>query len=65
MRETNPTDALLAYVDQFPFQRDAAKALKISPAYLSDLVNGRRDITDPLLAKLGLRRVVIKAEKGA
>jgi plasmid maintenance system antidote protein VapI len=59
MRETNPTDALIAYAKKFPRQSDAAVALKISPAYLSDLINGRRDVTDPLLEKLGLRRIVV------
>lgn len=65
MRETNPTDALIAYCKRFPRQLDAAAALQITPAYLSDLINGRRDITDPLLAKLGLRRIVVKEQRTA
>jgi len=60
VKHTNPADALYAFVKRYPRQLDAARALEISPAYLSDLVNGRRDITDGILAKLGLKRVVVK-----
>ncbi len=33
-------------------QKEAAKELGISEQYLSDVVNGRRDLTDKLLEKL-------------
>ena len=42
-------------------QKDAATALGISPQYLNDLLQGRRDASDNILEKLGLKRVVVKA----
>lgn len=65
MRETNPTDALQRFVDRYPRQLDAARALGISPAYLSDLLHERRDMTEPMLAKLGLKQIVVKSEKAS
>lgn len=58
--ERDATDALHKFVDQYPTQKDAARALGVSPAYLSDVKNGRRTFSDNLLQKLGLRRVVVK-----
>lgn len=60
MRETNPADALKAYCDRWQTQREAAARLGISPAYLSDLLNNRRDLTDGILAKIGLKRIVVR-----
>jgi plasmid maintenance system antidote protein VapI len=56
----NPTWELRRFCDTFRTRADAAKALGISAPYLSDLCNGRRDVTDELLEKLGLRRIVVK-----
>ncbi len=39
-------------------QNKAAKRLKVSTAYLSDIINGRREPGDKILDALGLRRVV-------
>ncbi len=61
MREINALDALLAYVERFPTRGDAASALSISKQYLSDMLHGRRDLSPRLLAKLGLKRVVVKS----
>lgn len=58
--EINPLDRLHKFVDRFPTQKDAADALGIKPAYLSDLVNMRRDLSPNILAKLGLRRTVVQ-----
>ena len=52
---------LLKFVDQFETQKVAAKALGVTPAYLSDLVNGRRDLSEKILRKLGLKRAVVKS----
>jgi hypothetical protein len=61
MPSVNPVKALGLYVDRFPSQKEAAKALGISPTYLNDLLYARRDCSQPILEKLGLTRVVIKA----
>lgn len=39
-------------------QRDAAKALGISQQYLSDVLSGARPVSDRLLRRLGLRKVI-------
>lgn len=59
-QEVDPVQALREFVRQFPLQKDAAEALGISGVYLSDLLNQRRDVSPNMLAKLGLRRVVVK-----
>lgn len=56
---------LAAFVDQQPTQRSAAKQLRISPAYLCDLLHGRRNITDDMARKLGVERVEQLREKSA
>jgi DNA-binding transcriptional regulator YdaS (Cro superfamily) len=38
-------------------QRKWAKANGFSPAYVSDVLSGRRDVSENLAAKLGFRRV--------
>ena len=47
---------LKQFVDQFETQKEAAKSLRIRPAYLSDLLNGRRDPGPTVLKALGLRK---------
>lgn len=39
-------------------QIKTAKELDIAPAYLSDILNGRRDVSDSVARKLGYRRVI-------
>lgn len=39
-------------------QRNVAASLGISPAYLSDILNSRRDISAQLAEKLGFMRVI-------
>jgi len=51
---------LLRFVGEHKRQADAAMALGVTASYLSDLVNKRRDISDSILSKLGLRRAVVK-----
>lgn len=65
VKELNAHDALIAFRDKFKTQGEAAEALEITPAYLSDLLNHRRDISDNILARLGLRRIVVKEQKSA
>jgi transcriptional regulator with XRE-family HTH domain len=60
----DPKTVLRAFVRYHLTQRDAAAALGISPAYLSDLLRGQRTFSARVLARLGLRRAFV-AEKGA
>lgn len=55
----NPLDVLRLYVGQFHTQREAAEALGITPAYLSDVLHERRLFSKEMLAKLGLERIVV------
>ena len=57
--EIDPRVALQSFTDQYPTQKDAALALRVSPAYLSDMLAGRRDVSRRVLAQLGLRRTVV------
>lgn len=57
---------LQRHCDQFDTQSEAAESLGISPAYLRDLLRARRDISENMLSKLGLKRVItIVKEKSA
>lgn len=58
MADVNPHKALAAIVAQYQTQQDAARALLMSPSYLSELLRGQRPFTPAVLGKLGLRRVV-------
>lgn len=53
--------ALKQFVSTHATQLEAAAALGISPAYLSDLLNKRRDLSAKILAKLGLKTVVVQS----
>lgn len=61
MKEIDPLDALRKFVAKHKTQAAAAEALGVSRPYLSDIINGRRDFSDPVLERLGLRRVVVAA----
>ena len=58
--EVDPLVALKAYVAKFARQYEAAEALGITPAYLSDLLHGNRQCTDSILKQLGLRKAVVR-----
>ena len=60
IKELDPVAELRAFVARFTSQADAAKALGVSAVYVSDLLNRRRDVSNNILAKLGLRWVVVK-----
>jgi plasmid maintenance system antidote protein VapI len=59
-QQINPAERLQAFVAKYPTQRSAAEALEISGPYLSDLLSGRREISDAILARLGLGRIVVE-----
>ena len=53
-----PIHELRAVVARHPTQRAAAKALRISPTLLTDLLKRRRAISAKLLRRLGLHKHV-------
>ena len=55
---------LRAYVKQCGTQARAAKRLKISQPYLSDILSGKRNLSDPVLLRIGLKRSIVKLEQG-
>ena len=59
-RMATPETVLRAFVAKYDTQVDAAKALHLSQSYLTDLLRGRRAFSDTVLAKLGLKRIVVK-----
>ncbi len=61
VKPVDPIEALRAFVATHQTQRQAAAALGISQAYLSDILNERRDVSETVLEKLGLKRIVVKA----
>jgi plasmid maintenance system antidote protein VapI len=61
MKEINPLERLEAFVAEHATQRAAAKALRISAPYLTDLLKGRREFSAPILKRLGLRWIVVEA----
>lgn len=48
--------ALRRFVAAHQTQASAAKALDISPAYLSDILAGKRGLSKPVAARLGFER---------
>ena len=49
--------------DRAGTQKALAEQLGVSPAYLSDVLNGRKDPGDAILEPLGLERVVTYRRK--
>jgi hypothetical protein len=54
MKEVN------AFVSEFDSQKDAAAALGITPAYLSDILNRRCNISDRIAAKFGYEWRIVR-----
>ncbi len=59
MKSINPRRHLAAFVSLHKTQTAAAVALGVSPSYLSDLLSGRRAVTLALMARLGLKQIVV------
>lgn len=59
--ERDPLAELKRIVATHETQAAAADALEISESYLSDLLAARRDFSDKMLEKLGLRRAIVRA----
>ena len=58
MKHTTIPQKLRQWAKQRGSQRTLARELGVSEAYLSDVINGRRDPGRKLLKALGLERVV-------
>ncbi len=58
--EHNPQLQMERLVSELGSQAAAAAALGIGPSYFSDLLRGRRNVSDSMLRKLGLRRIVVR-----
>lgn len=58
MPEQDPRTWLRQRVRALGTQRAVARELGVSDVYISDILHGRRGVSDALLAKMGLRRVV-------
>ena len=65
MKSVDPIVWLRRQAVEAGSQRNAAKRLAISEQYLSDMLHGRRHISDAVLGKLGLRRTVIADQKAS
>jgi plasmid maintenance system antidote protein VapI len=61
----DPVKVLRRLVKTLGTQRAAAAGLGISVNYMSDLINGRRDCSDRILAKLQLKRVIVTTRRKA
>jgi transcriptional regulator with XRE-family HTH domain len=60
MSPMNPQRVLRAHVARYETQRACARALRISPSYLCDLLRGRRPYSARILRRLGLKRIVAR-----
>lgn len=63
--EVNPVGALQAFIGMYESQREAADALGVTGAFLSHMLAGKSPVSPKVLARLGLKRVVVKAGKVA
>jgi plasmid maintenance system antidote protein VapI len=63
VKHINAFDALERHCRKYPTVTDAAASLGITKQYLSDILRNRRDLTPRVLAKLGLRQIVVKETK--
>lgn len=58
--ETSPVEMLRRAIKEAGTQARLAEQWGVSQAYISDMLNKRRGFSDAVLARLGLRRVVVK-----
>jgi hypothetical protein len=61
MKQVEPLEALERFIAEHGTRREACMALGITPAYLSDILNGRRGFSENILNALGLQRIVVKS----
>ena len=63
MKPVDPIARLVALAKEAGTQKALAARLKMRAPYLSDIMNGRRDVPASLLARLGLKRVTVEARE--
>lgn len=56
-------NVLRRFVAEHGTQHAAAQALNVTDAYLSDILNGRRGLSDTMLDKLGLAKEIVIRKK--
>lgn len=63
MKHVDPLKRLKLFVAAHPNRRAAASALDIKEPYLSELLNGKRPISEHVLTGLGLQKHEIVGER--
>jgi plasmid maintenance system antidote protein VapI len=53
-----PLNALKRLVGELGSQKAVAEKLGFTPSFINDVLQGRREMTEALAAKLGFKRVV-------
>ena len=56
LKTQSPLDTLERVVSKYRNREEAAKAIGISESYLNDLIHERRDFSDQMLERIGLKR---------
>jgi len=56
----NAEQVLREFVARHGSQIAAARALGISQPYMSDIMNGRRNLSERIMKALGLERVIVE-----
>ena len=59
-QQRSAEQVLREFVARHGSQSAAAKALGISQPYMSDIMNGRRDLSERIMKALGLERVIVE-----
>ena len=59
-QEVDALKALKTFREQFDTLGDCALALAVSKQYLSDMLHARRDPSERILKRLGLKRAVVR-----
>lgn len=59
----DPIEELKAFVSRYPTQKAAAEALGISQGFLSDMLQGSRDVSARIREHLNIELVAIRKSK--
>ena len=62
MKPVDPLARLSTLAKAAGTRKALAAQLGMRAPYLSDIMNGRRDVPDSLLARIGLRRITVEAK---
>jgi plasmid maintenance system antidote protein VapI len=58
----DPLAVLRSMAHKAGSQKELARKLGYTSGYLSDVLNHRRNVTDEMLIKIGLRRIIVRAK---